>query len=121
MGAPEDFLKACKKGDLKVVQDLVASGIDVNVVAANHQGPALAAVGHGREEVVKLLLENGLVVTDQMIQVAVTRKRPRIAEMLILSPNEKTLRKSWVLETRAMANERGMAEIARLISRELVQ
>ena len=120
LAAAEEFLKACKKGDLEHVLELVSSRIDVNIVAANNQMPALAAISKGKKEVIQVLLDHDLIVTDQMIQNAVMTKRPQIAEMLITSSNEKSLRKSWLLDTRAMANERGLPDIAKLISSELL-
>lgn len=120
LASVEEFLKACKKGDVEHVLELVSSRIDVNIVAANNQMPALAAISKGKKEVIQVLLDNDLVVTDQMIQNAVMTKRPQIAEMLIMSSNEKSLRKSWLLDTRAMANERGLHDIAKLISSELL-
>ncbi len=56
---PREFYKAIERNEFEVVSQYVRAGIDINAVADAGMTPLLIAVFHGREEIAKLLIENG--------------------------------------------------------------
>lgn len=52
--------KAAYKGDIAAVEDLLASGEDVNARGAQQRTPLHRAVGKGHNSVVQLLVQKGM-------------------------------------------------------------
>ncbi len=52
------LIKACKLGDLTLVEQLLSEGAEVN---ANHNAPIRQAARKGRAKVIKYLVKKGLI------------------------------------------------------------
>ena len=75
------FVRVCRFGSVREVEELLAAGVDVNGVD-NSATPLLNAVLSDNPQMVELLLEYGATVTPYVLQFAERRQNTEIIELL---------------------------------------
>lgn len=87
-GASQNIFEACEKGELAQVKELVAEGIDLEIMDSKGQTPLHVASRAGKKEVVEFLIEKGSKINAQntagetSLFLACDRNKPEVAKIL---------------------------------------
>ena len=66
-----------------IINLLLEKGADVNATDKNGQTALMKAVQNGNVSVVKLLLEKGATVNDQVIKLAIEKRKPKVMKAIL--------------------------------------
>lgn len=80
----EEILEAAGKGNLQKVQQLIQAGVDVNTKGKDHSTALTIATVMGHNDIVKLLLENENLNTEQKFAAIVWAERSKNTKALQL-------------------------------------